>query len=293
MRAYPHRTATASAVSFTDPRLRLGERWYGVDEPVTHWDYLAPSTVVSTITVDEAEFLRSTGLADLSGLVGCVQVDCRTSGSRHLAYAPLLAGGAPAGVEVHIPPHEVADRIEVTQSVLLDRPDTEEAPDLSAYRRGSRLWQADRAFRFILEGSASTFPTEAFDFRSAGLPSAAAWKLQFEPESLDDPYLGAVRLLLNSEHPRANDLLSGKPSLAQSVLFHGIVEQLLTTVTSLFAGDVASEFEVDSVGEALNHLTTLYLGVPLAAAVARLRDDRAETLCQLQAGTSFLMEDGS
>ena len=290
MRAFPHRVATASAVTFGDPELLLGGERFTVGEPVTPWDYLAPSVVVSTASVDEAEFLRSTGLTELSGVVGHLQVDCPTTGSRHSANAPLPADGETVAIEVHLPPHEVAQRIEVTQSVLLDRPDGEEPPDLAAYRRGSRLWQAERTFRFILEGSASTFPTEAFDFGPAGLPPTAAWKLQFEPDSLDEPYLGAVRLFINSEHPQASELLSGRPSIVQSVLFHDIVQQLLTAVSDRFSGEVHMDFEADSVGEALNHLATTYLGVTLAAAATRLREDRAETLCRLQAGTSFLLE---
>ena len=290
MRAFPHRVATKSAVTFAEPRLQMGGAEFAAGEPVTQWDYLATSVVVSSVSVDEAELLRSTGLVALTGIVGHLQVDCPTTGSRHSASVPLLAAGETVSIEVRLEPNQVAQRIEVTQSVLLDRPDGHEPPDLAAFRRGSRLWQADRAFRFILEGSASTFPTEAFDFTSARLPSTAAWKLQFEPDSLDEPYLGAVRLLLNSTHPQAPELLSGKPSLVQSVLFHSVVEQLLTTVADRFPGQLPTEFELDSVGEALNHLSTTYLGVPLVVAATRLRDDRAETLCQLQAGTSFLLE---
>lgn len=290
MRALPHRVATTSAVTFDEPRLLIGGDVFAVGEPVTPWDYLATSVVVSSVSVDEAELLRSTGLLELTGIIGHVQVDCPTTGSRHSASSPLRGAGEVVSIEVELGPNQVAQRIEVTRSVLLDRPDGDEPPDLAAFRRGSRLWQADRTSRFVLEGSASTFPTEAFNFTFVGLPPTAAWKLQFEPDSLDEPYLGAARLLLNSEHPKAPELLSGKPSLAQSVLFHSIVEQLLTTVADRFPGQVPTEFEPDSVGDALNHLSSIYLGVSLVVAATRLRDDRAETLCQLQAGTSFLLE---
>ena len=289
MRAMPHRVAAPSSVTFAEPRLLVAGEEFGAGEPVVPWDYLAPSIVVSTVSVDEVEFLRSTGLTTLSGIVGHVQVDCPTTGSRHSAVSPLLGAAQTVTIEVHLDANQVAHRIEVTQSVLLDLPDTQEPLHLAAFRRGSRLWQADRTFRFILEGSASTFPTEAFDFTTVGLPHTAAWKLQFEPDALDEPYLGAVRLLLNSAHPQAPELLSGRASLVQSVLFHSIIEQLLTTVADRFTETMPTEFEPDSIGEALNHLTTTYLGVSLAVAVTLLREDRAETLCRLQAGTSFLL----
>lgn len=289
MRAMPHRVATRSAVAFAAPRLLVAGGEFHSGEPVVPWDYLAPATVVSSITVDEEELLRSTGLAELSCMVACVQVDCPTTGLRLFTTAPLPEAGATAGLMVPIGAHQVAQRLEVTQSVLLDRAGPGEPSDRTAFRRGSRLWQSDTTFGFILEGSASTFPTEAFDFTAAGLPPDSAWKLQFEPASLDEPYLGAVRLLLNAKHPEGPELLTGRPSLVQSVLFHSIVEQLLTTVVGRFPGPLPSEFDADSVGEALNHLTMIYLGVPLAVAASRLRNDRAETLCQLQAGTAFLL----
>ncbi len=73
--------------------------------------------------------------------------------------------------------------------------------------------------QFILEGArVPTFPTEAFDFEAGGLPKAAAWRLNFEPEPpLDEPYLAAVRLLVNTSHEEAAELLSCRPSPAHSV----------------------------------------------------------------------------
>jgi hypothetical protein len=260
---------------------------FGEGEPVVPWDYLATAIMTSAVSLDVVEFLRSTGLTGITGVVAHMQVDCPATGSRHSARS-LLAPDGKASIKIPIGPNQVAQRIEVSQSVLLDLQDSNEPVDLAAFRRGSRLWQSDRPFRFILEGSASNFPTEAFDFGAAGLPSTAAWKLQFEPDSLDDPYMGAVRLLLNATHPQAPELLSGKASLVQSMLFHTVVEQLFMTVADRFEGDVPTDFVPDSVGDAINNLTSTYLGKPLADAVRMLREDRSETLCKLQAGTSFL-----
>ncbi|KRF42533.1 hypothetical protein ASH01_17065 [Terrabacter sp. Soil811] len=252
------------------------------------WDYFLDSTVSSWISIDEAAFLESTGLPTTAGVLAVMQVDCRATGLRKMVAIQLPGGDVPALLQVHLGPHQCAQQIEVTHAILLDRTSQEDAVDLVAFRRGSRLLTSMATHRFLLEGSASTFPTEAFDFGPAGLPPDAAWKLQFDPESLDEPYLGAVRLFINSSHPSAPELLSGRPSLTQSVLFHSIVEHLLLIVAERFPAEAQSEYQADSVGEALEHLAKVYLGVPLTAAISLLVQDRAETICRLQAATSFL-----
>lgn len=288
MRAMPHRVASPASVTFAEPWLEVSGERFGPDDPAVPWDYLLDSTVSSSIAVDEASFLESTGLPTTAGVVAVMQVDCRATGSRRMVTIPLPSGDQPALMQVHLGPNQVAQQIEVTHSILLDTPDREETVDLVAFRRGSRLLPSSATYRFILEGSASTFPTEAFDFGPAGLPAEAAWKLQFDPESLDEPYLAAVRLFINSSHPSASELLSGRPSQAQSVLFHTIVEHLFLIVTERFHADGQNEFQADSVGEALDHLAKVYLGVPLSTAISMLEQDRADTICRLQASTSFL-----
>ena len=288
MRAMPYRVATPGSVIFSEPQLFVRGEVFPPSLPVTPWDYVSPSTLRSSVTLDEPAFLGSTGLATTDGVVAQMQVDCRATGSRHIANIPLSAAMQGVPLEVVIGPHQVAQQLEVTHGVLLDRPNVEESRDMVAFRRGSRLYSEDTVHRFILEGSAPTFPTEAFAFGPVGLPPQAAWKLRFDPESLDEPYLGAVRLLINSEHPLASDLLTGRPSLAQSVLYHSILEQLLLFVADKFHHDVSADFDETSVGGVLDHLSQLHLGLSLPRAVSALRDDRAETLCRLQAGTMFL-----
>ena len=288
MRAMPYRVATPSSVTFSEPQLLVCGRTFSPDIPVIPWDYLSSSTLRSTVSLEETAFLESTGLATTDGVIAQMQVDCRATGSRHITNVPLTAGMQGVRLEVAIGPHQVAQELEVTHHVLLDSRDLEETRDLVAFRRGSRLHSDDKVHRFILEGSAPTFPTEAFAFGPVGLPAQAAWKLRFEPESLDEPYLGVVRLLINLEHPLASDLLTGNPSLARSVLYNSILEQLLLYVADQFPDEVSSDFDDDSIGGVLDQLAQLHLGLSLPRAVSGLRDDRAETLGRLQAGTLFL-----
>ncbi|WP_157073171.1 hypothetical protein [Kribbia dieselivorans] len=279
--------ADPGAIIFGEPVLAVAGQTYAHGEPVESWDYATPFTVIMSVTVDRERFLESTGLSTLDGVVACVAVDCKVSGTRYVERLPLPASGAPADIRVHIGPHQVAQAVEVTPSVVLDSAEGLENPEMVAFRRGSRLISSTRSYRFPLEGSATLFPTEAFSFAAAGFPSGAAWKLNFDPDEIDDPYLGAVRLLINTDHPISGELLSGEPTLARSVLFHEVIAQMLLTVAGSFR-TIPTEFEEDSVGAAMNHLAETYLGLSLAQAVDALGNDRAETLCRLQDRTAFM-----
>lgn len=288
MRAMPFRIAKPSAVTFKDPTFQVNGEIFEATTPVTPWDYLSQATVTATATADIEELVTSTGLSSAEGVVALIQVDCPATGFRRTGSSPLQGDGRVIRLDVNIDPHEVAEFIEVTLSVILDRPDSPNAYDGVAFRRGSRLLTHNETYRFVLEGSASTFPTEAFDFEIAGLPKEAAWRLNFDPISFDEPYLGAVRLLINTRHHAAQEILSGKASLVQSVLFHGVVEQMLLTIAASDHDGIPVDFKEGSVGEAMDHLAQMYLDLSLGAAVNYLKHDRAEALCRLQARTGFL-----
>lgn len=70
---------------------------------------------------------------------------------------------------------------------------------------GSRLWET--SVRLRLEGDGSQFPTSVVDFKRAGMdPINALWRVKIDPR-LDSHFSGAVRLYLNSGHPRTADYL--------------------------------------------------------------------------------------
>ena len=70
---------------------------------------------------------------------------------------------------------------------------------------GSRLWETTIQLR--LEGDGSQFPTSVVDFKRAGMdPTNALWRVKIDPR-LDAHFSGAVRLYLNSGHPRTTEYL--------------------------------------------------------------------------------------
>lgn len=89
--------------------------------------------------------------------------------------------------------------------VLLKNPD--QFPNAVAPTRlGSRLWE--QTIKVQLEGDGSQFPVSAFDFKSTGFePGNAMWKLDVSGD-LDSHVSSAIRLKLNTGHPRIADYLA-------------------------------------------------------------------------------------
>lgn len=288
MRAMPFRVATDAAVQFTQPSLHLGDVQIASGEPAPTWDFLTSSTIIGKVRVDENELRRSTALTDLEGLSAVVQVDCPATGFRGMVTVPVnLAVDHEALLQLQLGPHTVASEIEVRYGLILGQA-REEQPNMSAFRRGSRVYSHPRTYRFLLEGEASGFPTEAFDFTPTGYPDGAVWHLSFRADSLDEPFMGAVRLFINTRHPAAETLLSGAPSIQRSVLFHGVLEQLLTTVADQWDEESYTVDEEGSVGAVLNELAENYLGMTLSAAVAAIHGDRDRVLTKLRETTGLL-----
>ncbi|WP_147453975.1 hypothetical protein [Tessaracoccus antarcticus] len=281
----PFRTANPGSVSVGEPRLHVQGEVFGPGDPVSLWDYMAEVRITSEIRVDEAALLASTGLNRLESLAATLQVDCVHTGFRRVERK-ILRPGSPTTVGVEVPAHTVAFELEVRGGLTL----AEELPtnaDAIAYRRGSRVFWEQKRTRFELEGQGGGFPVEAFDFQAAGLPATAAWKLNFSADDLEKPFMAAVRLLVNTSHPRSAEILSGDSGLIQSVVFHDVLEELLVTVAD---GDLAtqSNFEEGTVGGVLNDLTHTYLGHGLHESVQSLRNNRSLALTRLQDVTGFL-----
>ena len=109
-------------------------------------------------------------------------------------------------------------------------------------------------------------------------------------DSLDANYSTSVRLFINTNHERAPEILAGKGSGVQSVLFHSILEQMFLMAAELGSSDPSQEFEEGTVGAVLDTLSQMYLHQGLAKTINALRNDRWRTLASIQHATGFLKD---
>lgn len=286
MRAMPFLVAAPEAIQFQEPRVQLGEITHVAGDPVPTWDYMAPMTILSSATIIEKALRESTGLASPDMLSATLQVDCPATGYRHVVKTPLSSAQSQYPLELEIGPHLVASALEVRLGLVLNR--SIDPVGLAAHRKGSRIHTDPHVYRFVLEGQGGGFPTEAFDFEKAGYPPGAAWRLNIKGDALDLPFNGAVRLLINTGHPQASRLLSGKPGVVQSVLFHGVLEHMLLATAEHSTPEETGGYDEGTLGSVLDELTRLYLGMPLSSTLRALATDRSRLLAKLQEATQFM-----
>lgn len=294
MRAMPFLAADSRSVLVEDPAIVIGEERFTISEPVRRWDYQTPLQVQQSMSVVETKFREQTGLTaqnDLDGVVVALQVDCPTTNWRKLETAPVQSFlGAGNFIAVTVPAGVVATSLTVTSWILLDRVDEEPRGDRVAHLRGSRLFAADSQWRIPLEGNGAGFPTDAIDFQSIGLPSAAPWHLVMRVNDLDTPFLKAVRLQINTGHPAASALLSGQDPYLSEALFHDVLAQMLFSVRELVVADYSATWADESVGDVLNSLCNAYAGCSLYQTCEQLTQEPTEFLTQLKDGLNFLEE---
>jgi hypothetical protein len=117
-----------------------------------------------------------------------------------------------------IPGTLVAGDVHVSTQIVLAH-SGERSNVVTAHYPGSVLWE-DRV-QVSLEGTASRFPMEVVDFRTAHWApyGAAGWYLSWNSDELHDPLLRNVRLFINKGHlPVVESVQAAQPTLEQNAI---------------------------------------------------------------------------
>lgn len=287
MKAMPFRVADPDCIVWTPPLFELDGRQLP-EGPLADWTYQSRVRVLGHATVDREAMLRSTGLGTLDDVRVIMQVECLSTGFRDLSPQRIL--GSSVSLVVEIPPGTTAEQLEVRYGLLWDAPDRPQPDSMAVSVRGGRLLVNNTVHRAQLEGEGSGFPSEAFSFEAGGrYPRGALWYLAFRPE-LEIPFMANARIFINTDHKRAEDLLAGKRTVAQSVMFTGVLQQMLDTVAGVIDPEeiMIDTLDEGSTGAVLEELTTNYLHLGLADAIRQLRMDRPGITARLQEATGFL-----
>lgn len=191
-----------------DPRLIeagewqiLGEEPEPLPELLPHWDYNTDIVIGRTVAIDAAQVRATCLLAASDSLkivavwsspgsfqrgVLCSHELMPAAGLVHMVLRGTLTGG------------EIVGSVKIDTFVVLASP-LEAAQPLAPSRPGSILWQDSASV--LVEGTGPRFPMGVIDFQDVTwVPNGAAWYLAWNPYDLDQPFLGAVRLFINSAH---------------------------------------------------------------------------------------------
>lgn len=283
-----------------DPESLVADPWNlagggELDGRVEHWDPFVTLRLERRVAVDVDRLLSSLGgvAPDVLALA-CHWRSSRTRLKGPGMSAPLgvVAGETAIGLAMDVPGSVAGGNLELHTVLLL----ADEAPvrsPISAHRVGSVLW-SDR-FVVTLEGDAARFPMTVVDFAAlSGIADDAPWSLEWYPHDLDQPVLGAMRLLVNSRSPIAieavGDGLAPESAAVASAIRFDVTRALVQGVLGNEEFVKGSrEFEPDTMGRMLCELLERYWpGVEPAVLADRLERMPHKLESELQAATGLM-----
>lgn len=285
--APPYLLPPEEAVTAEDWRTSDGSP---LPERLEHWDPFTDIDLVRIVSVNVDAVRAACQLSGDSALaVSASWVSTRT---RLGAEGPPVEIGTLDGrvrlpVSVSVPGVNAGGRLDIRTRLILRTHGTEPSP-ISPKRLGAVLWTQET--RIELEGAAARFPVSPADFRAIPrLPDTGAWALEWDPEALEAPVLGTVRLLVNvAEQSLVEALRSGsadaRATMVRSFLTYDVARSLVhgALQNERFV-DAPETFDEGSVGRMLFELlASCWPGMPVKALASRRLDDPARLDAELQ-----------
>lgn len=261
---FPYRQAKSTRVETGRWHLVLGEKQELLGKALGQWDPATPVHVTQTVRVDVAGIRQDCRLPDDAKLVLTPIWDSTGTRMRNSAnITELSEDTVTTKMEVQIPGNVLASSLTLMVHICLAQ-SLPKRP-LVAWRPGTILWES--AHRLDLEGGGSRFPMEILDFSKSSwqFPERAAWVLDWDPEDLEVPVLGGMRLYLNKAHPRVQQMLE-RPREPEVRLFQAAMQYDVARM--LIRGALLSEaffsnegrWPSDSVGRTISLLLKSFDG---------------------------------
>lgn len=295
------KTAAAAPYLLPPEEAVVGHEWstsegVPIGDRLEHWDPFTELNAVRVVEVDVDAVRTACMLGEDAALA--LAATWKSSRTRLSGQGPVVELGALGGlvrvaVSLSVPGTVAGGRLDLRTRLVLRHPG--DAPSLISPRRvGSTLW-TDEA-RIALEGAAARFPITAADFTTSHrYPDTAAWALEWNPDDLESPVLGGMRLLVNSGHEALLAALRSGNSDARASAVRSFVT--FDVARSLVRGGLQSErfvedpegFQEGSVGRMLFELlAAAWPGIPVTTLAARALDDPSRLDAELQAHLGVL-----
>lgn len=243
-------------------QIKVGDQEFNPEvSDSSKWGYEIPVRVQFLIFADKTQVLSECGLAS-DAKVG-IAIAWHSSKTNKRGASPmqeLIDGDQQLTIE--LPGPDIGGQMKFRVSVILIENPNPESNLLAPSIPGSRLWEAQMAV--LLDGTGAQFPISAISFKDVSLPVGAMWHLEvtLNPEL---HVSGAIRLLLNEQHPRVKQYISdpnAEPSQDfRKFMFADIDSQLLVVAMHMEPTDLEEYAdEPSTLAEALVSLHTIHFG---------------------------------
>lgn len=283
--AYPYLRPPADSVSNVTWSILTPHFEGALRSELKGWDYATDLTIRVKFMTDVSKIARACQLGDglqLTAVLNWFSSQTKLRGSS--VRVPLITGANT--VELQLDGGDLGGILVLTLEILLARVGQSESP-LAPSKPGSRLWAFTA--RTVLEGDAARFPVELRDFKATGLRGTGAlWALSWDNPDPGTPSSAAIRLLVNSKHPRREALLGPDSDTSiESMLELDIVRQLIDHACT-------TEFEEGTYPEGtlgaaiMERLRAVFPDLSLEDCRTMRRNDRHDFETQIQEAVGFL-----
>jgi hypothetical protein len=262
-----------------------------IGDRVDHWDPFTDLELVRVVEVDLDGVRSSCALPDDAAFAIATTWSSnrtRITGDGPVVELGSLHGLARTALILSVPGALSGGRLILRTRLVLRHPGGSPSP-ISPRRLGAILWNEET--QIALEGGAARFPITAADFKMMPhYPDNAAWVLDWDPDELEAPVLGGMRLLVNTSHESMPDMLRSGSSDPRAGLLRSFVT--FDVARSLVSGALRNDrfvddpeaFEDGTVGRMLFELITMcWPGTQLPALRSRSVDDASRFNAELQA----------
>ena len=250
------------SIQVKNHQIKIGDQLFDpeVSGP-SKWGYEIPVLVQFLISADRSKVLTQCGLPNQSKVGIAITWHSSKTNKRGATHIQELIDGDQQ-LTIELPGPDIGGQMKFRVSVILIENPTPESTPLAPTIPGARLWEAQMAI--LLDGTGAQFPISAINFKDVGLPEGAMWHLEvtINPER---HVSGAIRLLLNEQHPRVKQYISdptADPSQDfRKFMFADIDNQLLVVAMHMDPHDLEEYAnEASTLAEALVSLHTIHFG---------------------------------
>lgn len=278
----------------------LDQPWTDADgqrlsDRLEHWDPFTDIEISRTLEIDLDVFRSACRLGpDAAFAITASWYSNRTRlrGEARSTELGQLRGYVRAPVSLVVPGAASGGRLDLKTTVVLRYAGTHPSP-ISPKREGAVLWVDDASI--ALEGGSARFPVTAIDFSAfARFPDGAAWALEWNPEGLEGPVLGDLRLMVNSGDETLLTALRSGAADPRSATIRSFI--LFDVARSLVHGALENDkfveepegFDQGTVGRMLFELVSgCWPTTPIKILASRRREDVARLDAELQSHLSL------
>lgn len=258
-------------------------------ERLPHWDAGTPVAVTATVQLNIEQIWQECRLSEMDQLRLVLLWDSLGTGLRGSGSAINLRQRYPVNtveVSASIDGTQLASQVRFLIHLVLAGPG-QSSSRLAPRIPGSILWQEERIL--LLEGQGPRFPTEFLHFAdpSNPLPAGAGWYLEWDPEALEESFMGRVRLFLNEDNKtiaRSVEGHSQEDALIQGMIRFDIGKTMIVAALSSESFiESYRHYEDGSVGATIRNMLNTYFPTESIEGLAGLyRSSSARFECGLQ-----------